>query len=96
MRKPSLPGPHGKCCSRQEKKSYSGTCSQFGDNIVPDKKLSSRKHTNIFLSVKQGGKRGLRRKVKTQTEILGPNIRYFVAILRFVAILEFHKAFIEL
>ena len=30
--------------------------------------------------------KGLRRKVWTQTKILSPNIRYFVAILRFVVI----------
>ena len=32
------------------------------------------------------GTRGLRRKVWTQTKILSPNIRYFVAILRLVAV----------
>ena len=32
------------------------------------------------------GKKGLHRKVWTCTKILGTNIRYFVAILRFVAI----------
>ena len=32
------------------------------------------------------GTNGLRQKVWTQTKILSPNIRYFVAILRFVAI----------
>ena len=37
-----------------------------------------------------------RRKVWTRTKILSPNIRYFVAILRFVAIYAFYKAFIEL
>ena len=31
------------------------------------------------------GKKGLRRKVWTQGKILGPNLRYFIAILRFVA-----------
>ena len=39
---------------------------------------------------------GARRKVWTRTKILSPNIRYFVAILRFVAIYAFYKAFIEL
>ena len=33
-----------------------------------------------------GGTKGLRRKIKTRTEIFSPNIRYFVAILRLVAI----------
>ena len=32
------------------------------------------------------GTKGLRRKIWTQTKLLSPNIRYFVAILRFVAI----------
>ena len=32
------------------------------------------------------GAKGLRRKVWTLRKILGPNIRFFVAILRFVAI----------
>ena len=32
------------------------------------------------------GTKGRRQKVDTQTKILSPNIRYFVAILRFVAI----------
>ena len=32
------------------------------------------------------GTKGLRRKVWTRTKILSPNIRYFVTILRFVAI----------
>ena len=48
---------------------------------------------------RQGGRScasGARRKVLTQTEILSPNIRYFVTILRFVAIYAFYKAFIEL
>ena len=39
---------------------------------------------------------GARRKVWTRTKILIPNIRYFVAILRFVAIYTFYKPFIEL
>ena len=39
---------------------------------------------------------GARRKVLTQTKILSPNTRYFVAILRFVAINAFYKALIEL
>ena len=38
----------------------------------------------------------VRRQVWTQTKILSPNIRYFVTILRFVAIYAFYKAFIEL
>ena len=32
------------------------------------------------------GEKGLRQKVWTRTKILSPNIRYFVEILRFVAI----------
>ena len=39
---------------------------------------------------------GARRKVWTRTKILSPNIRYFVAILRFVTIYAFYKALIEL
>ena len=42
------------------------------------------------------GTKGHRQKVWTQTKILSPNIRYFVAILRFVAIYAFYKALIEL
>ena len=42
------------------------------------------------------GTKDLRKKVRTQTKILSPNIRYFVAILTFVAIYAFYKAFIEL
>ena len=34
----------------------------------------------------RGGPGGPRLKVSTQTKILSPNIRYFVTILRFVAI----------
>ena len=42
------------------------------------------------------GTKGLCRKVLTRTKILSPNTRYFVAILRFVAINAFYKALIEL
>ena len=37
-----------------------------------------------------------RRKVWTQTKILSPNIRYFVAILRFVAIYHFIKLLLSI
>ena len=37
--------------------------------------------------------KGLRRKVWTGTNFLKPNIRYFVPILRLVAIYSFYKAF---
>ena len=53
----------------------------------------------VNFGVKQGGRscaNGVRLKVWTRTKILSPSIRYFVAILRFVAIYTFYKAFIEL
>ena len=53
----------------------------------------------VYSGLVQDGRscaKGLRRKVWTRTKILSPNIRYFVAILRFVAIYAFYKAFIEL
>jgi len=43
----------------------------------------------LVAATRQGGRsfmKGLRRKLWTQTKILSPNIRYFVAILIFVAI----------
>ena len=46
-------------------------------------------NTNTYILGRQNlceGTKGLRWKVWTQTKILSPNIRYFVAILRFVAI----------
>ena len=43
-------------------------------------------NNKVHIIIKRECAKGLRRKVWTQTKILSPNIRYFVAILRFVAI----------
>ena len=55
----------------------------------------SRNYVKIWQKLCERTK-GLRQKVWTRTKIMSPYIRYFVAILRFVAIYAFYKAFIEL
>ena len=69
----------------------------FGDSHVecqsPKRKVKTvnEEWAKNFNLDKQGGRscaKGLLRKVWTQKKIFNPNIRYFVAILRFVAISE--------
>ena len=77
--------------STGEKELFWGLLSVRRQYCSRQKAFLEKTHKHISLS-KAGwqkfreGTKGLRRKVKTQTKILSPNIRYFVAILRFVAI----------
>ena len=77
--------------STGEKELFWGLLSVRRQYCSRQKAFLEKTHKHISLS-KAGwqkfreGTKGLRRKVKTQKKILSPNIRYFVAILRFVAI----------
>ena len=64
----------------------------------PNKLVSFNHHlfTTTIITTHQGGRccaSGACRKVWTWAKILSPNIRYFAAILRFVAIYAFYKFF---
>ena len=57
--------------------SFNGIRSDLGQNLGPKQ---------YFLGKKCNNAKGLCQKVWTQTKILSPNIRYFVAILTFFVI----------
>ena len=68
--------------------------NMFGNTKMSNHSLASN-HSYIYSPMQRcepgwqelcEGTKGLRRKVWTRTEISSPNIRYFVAILRFIAI----------